>query len=188
MIRKAIIVTAPSGAGKSTVVNALRQEFPVLEFSVSACTRPRRMTETEGKEYHFLSVESFLSRVAQGEFVEWEEVYPGCYYGTLRSELDRITAGGKIPVFDVDVKGALSLKRYFGTGALALFIRPPSLGVLEQRLRHRGTEPEESLRKRLDKAESELDFAGRFDQVILNEDLAQAVAKAAEAVRKFLES
>ncbi|MFH1160043.1 MAG: guanylate kinase [bacterium] len=187
MTQKAIIVSAPSGAGKSTIVHRLMQRFAEMEFSVSACTRPKRGAEAEGKEYYFLSAEPFLEKVANGEFVEWEEVYPGSYYGTLKSELNRIWGLRKIPVFDVDVKGGLNLKKYFGASALAFFIQPPSLKILEQRLRTRSTESEESLRKRLSKAEYEMSFADKFDEVLVNDDLAQTVDQAIVSVRNFLE-
>jgi len=186
MTCRAIIISAPSGAGKSTIVQRLIGQYPQLEFSVSACTRPKRRTEAEGKEYYFLARESFLEKIANQEFIEWEEVYPGSFYGTLKSELDRIRNHGNIPLFDVDVKGGVNLKKYFGPHALAVFIQPPSLAILEQRLRARGTDPEESLRGRLNKAGTEMGFAGQFDKIVVNDDLDLAVEQVTAGIRNFL--
>ena len=179
---KAIIVCAPSGAGKTSIVKQLLSELPRLSFSVSACSRSRRENEVHGKDYYFLTADEFRTRIQRGEFVEWEEVYPGNFYGTLKSELERIWNEGRIPIFDVDVKGGISLKTYFGSNALAIYIRPPSIEALESRLRKRGTETEETLRKRLDRAEFELGFANNFDLAIINESLEQACSDSVDAV------
>jgi guanylate kinase len=171
---KAIIISAPSGAGKSTIVNRLMARFPKLGFSISACSRPPRGKEVDGVDYHFLSVEEFRNRIQRNEFVEWQEVYPGSYYGTLKSEMERLQKEGKVPLFDVDVVGAVSLKIWFGPSALAIFIQPPSVAVLEERLRKRGTDNEESLSKRLAKAEKEMTYARQLDTIVINDDLARA--------------
>lgn len=188
MKRKAIIVSAPSGAGKTTIVKHLLSVFPELEFSVSACSRPKREKEIDGKDYYFITVEQFLDKMTKDEFIEWQEVYPGSYYGTLKSEMDRIWSEGKTPIFDVDVFGGNNLKKYFGDSALAVFIEPPSLTVLEQRLRHRGTENEETLNTRLNKVEKELAFAGKFDRIIVNDEISSSRSKAAELIKVFLDS
>lgn len=182
----ALIISAPSGAGKSTIVRHLLRRFPRLAFSVSACSRPRRGNEVEGRDYYFLSEEEFRNRIANDEFVEWEEVYPGHLYGTLKSELERIRKEGRIPVFDVDVVGGLNLKKYFGDQALAIFIQPPSLEVMEQRLRLRGTDSEESLQKRLAKAEKEMTFASQFDCIVVNDDLEKAEKEAEALVNEWM--
>jgi guanylate kinase len=181
-----LIVSAPSGAGKTTIVHHLLRRVEGLEFSVSATNRPMRANEENGRDYWFLTTEGFQAKVANDEFVEWEEVYPGRYYGTLRAQLDRIWDRGHCAVFDVDVKGGSHLKEIFGGHALALFIAPPSLAVLGERLRARGTETAESLLTRLDKVELELGYAPRFDAVVINDDLAQACDEAERLVREFL--
>lgn len=186
MKQKAIIVSAPSGAGKTTIVRHLLSVIPELEFSVSACSRLKREGETDGRDYCFISVEEFRQKIADEEFVEWEEVYPGNYYGTLKSELQRIWEKGSFPIFDVDVIGGLNLKKYFGEKALAICIKPPSISELKERLRKRGTETEESFLRRLGKAENELAFADRFDVVIVNDLLENAYTEAASIVRNFL--
>lgn len=186
MMGRAIIISAPSGAGKTTIVHRLMQQGLNLAFSVSATTRPRRSNEVDGKDYLFLSEADFRERIDQGGFVEWEEVYPGRFYGTLRSEVDRILDAGGHPIFDVDVEGGLNLKGHFGREALAIFIAPPSLEALEARLRTRGTETEESLRKRVEKAAHELTYAPRFDAVVVNDDLERASSEAHALVRAFL--
>lgn len=168
---KAIIVSAPSGAGKTTLVKHLLRTLPVLEFSVSACSRAKREGETDGKDYYFITVEEFQNKIQNDEFVEWQEVYSGSYYGTMKSELIRIWSKGGTPIFDVDVVGGLNLKKYFGDQALAIFIQPPTLEVLQDRLRNRGTEDDESLMKRILKAEYELGFASWFDEIIVNDNL-----------------
>jgi len=182
-----VIVSAPSGAGKTTIVHHLLHRFPTLEFSVSATSRPRRANEQDGRDYWFLSTPEFLRRRDAGEFVEWEEVYPGSYYGTLRSALDAIVARGHHPVFDVDVVGGLRLKKIFGDRALALFIAPPSLEALGERLKARGTESPASLAKRLDKAAREMSFAPRFDAIIVNDSLPAACQEAEQRVLALIE-
>jgi len=183
---KCVIISAPSGAGKTTIVHHLLKQELGLAFSVSATSRAKRAYELEGKDYFFLSTEDFRARIAAKAFVEWEEVYAGTYYGTLRAEVDRIWGEGHHAIFDVDVEGGLNLKTAFGTNALALFIAPPSLAVLEQRLHARGTETPESLRRRVDKAELELTYAPRFDGVVVNDALDRACAEAERLVRAFL--
>jgi guanylate kinase len=183
---RSIIVSAPSGAGKTTIVRHLLGEGLGLEFSVSATSRPMRANEVDGKDYFFLSVDEFKGRIRAGEFVEYEEVYPGRYYGTLRSELERIWQAGHHAIFDVDVVGGLDLKEIYQTKALALFVSPPSLEALEQRLNDRNTETPETLRIRVEKAEHELTFRDRFDAVIVNDDRDTACAEATSLVRAFL--
>ncbi|MBN1199299.1 MAG: guanylate kinase [Bacteroidales bacterium] len=183
---KAIIISAPSGAGKSTIVHYLMERFPRLGFSVSACSRLPRGNEENGVDYHFLTAEEFREKIRQNEFVEWQEVYPGNYYGTLKSELTRLRDEGKVPLFDVDVVGAVSLKIYLGPSALAIFVQPPSLEVLEKRLLKRGTDNQQSLQKRLAKAEKEMTFAGRFDAVVVNNDLSKATKEVEDLVGVWL--
>ncbi len=184
---KAVIFSAPSGSGKTTIVRHLLKVIPGLEFSISACTRDKRgRTEQDGKDYYFLSVDEFKRKIDNGEFIEWEEVYPGNYYGTLKSEIARIWQAGKAVIFDVDVKGGVNLKNYFKEKALAVFVKVPSLEVLTERLRSRGTEDEESLSERLYKAQFELQFEDRFDVTIVNDDLQRALQEAEKLVREFL--
>lgn len=183
---KAIIVCAPSGAGKTSIVKHLIATMPVLSFSVSACSRSKRENEVNGKDYYFLSADEFRQKIREGAFVEWEEVYQGSYYGTLKSELERIWEEGRVPIFDVDVKGGISLKTYFGSNALAIYIKPPSIAALESRLKNRGTETEETLRKRLERAEFELGFANNFDRAIINESLETACADSVDAITQFI--
>jgi guanylate kinase len=183
---KAIIVSAPSGAGKSTIVAYLMQRIPLLAFSISACSRSKRKNETDGVHYYFISAEDFREKIRNDEFVEWQEVYPGSYYGTLKSEIDRIWNEKKIPVFDVDVFGGMNLKKYFGENALAIFIQPPSREVLETRLRERNADSDESLEKRISKAGYELSFAGKFDMIVINDDLEDACNRAFNEVEMFL--
>jgi guanylate kinase len=186
MREKAIIVSAPSGAGKTTIVKNLLSVIPSLEFSISACSRSKRVGETDGKDYFFISIEEFRKKIKNDEFVEWEEVYPGNYYGTLKSELQRIWEKGCFPIFDVDVIGGLNLKKYFGEKALAICIKPPSISELKERLIKRGTETEESFQKRLGKAEKELTFAEHFDKIIVNDKLENACEEAVGIVNAFL--
>ena len=183
---KCVICSAPSGAGKTTIVHHLLRQIPELAFSISATSRPMRPKEREGVDYHFLSPKEFERRIAEDAFVEWEEVYPGRYYGTLRSEVERIWASRKHIIFDVDVVGGLHLKQLFGAKALALFIEPPSLEVLAERLIQRGTETAETLKVRVDKATHEMGTADRFDAVVVNHALEQACAEAVALVRDFL--
>ncbi len=186
LIRKAVIISAPSGAGKTTLVRYLLKTLPVLDFSVSACSRPMRESEINGRDYYFLDTDDFRQRIARDEFVEWQEVYPGCFYGTLKSELERIWSQGKVPVFDVDVMGGMNLKNYFGEQALAVFIQPPSMEIMHERLRSRGTETEESLNKRIGKAAYEMTYKDRFDRVIVNDNLEVACKQALQSICEFL--
>ena len=183
---KLVIFSAPSGAGKSTLVNYLLPQFPELSFSISATSRLPRGKEQHGKDYYFLSSEEFKARVAQDELLEWEEVYAGTYYGTLRSEVERIWAQGKVVVFDIDVVGALNLKKQFGDRALALFVQAPSVEILEQRLRGRGTDSEEKIQQRVAKAAIEMARAPEFDKVVVNDDLDTAKAEALAILKDFL--
>jgi len=184
--KKAIIVSAPSGAGKTSIVKQLLLHLPDLEFSVSACSRTPRENEQNGKDYYFISSVEFREKIARDEFAEWQEVYPGCFYGTLKSELDRIWKANKIPIFDVDVMGGLNLKKYFGEAALAVFIQPPSQEVLKVRLESRGTESAESLARRISKAEYELTFAPKFDAIVINDDLECAKQESIKLVTSFI--
>lgn len=183
---KLIIFSAPSGSGKTTIVHRILPQFPELQFSVSATSRAMRPGETNGKDYYFLSAEQFKSYRDQGKFLEWEEVYKDQFYGTLLSELDRIWAMGKHVVFDVDVKGGLNIKRQFPDKALAVFIQPPSVEELKNRLLKRGTETEESLKKRVGKAEEEMEYAPQFDKIIVNDDLEKAVEETRRTIREFI--
>lgn len=183
---KLVIFSAPSGAGKSTLVNYLLPQFPELSFSISATSRSPRGREIHGKEYYFLSSEEFKAHVAGDELLEWEEVYVGTYYGTLRSEVERIWAEGKVVVFDIDVAGALNLKKQFGDRALALFVQAPSVEILEQRLRGRGTDSEEKIQQRVAKATIEMARAPEFDKVVVNDDLDTAKAEALAILKDFL--
>ena len=183
---KLIVFTAPSGSGKTTIVKHILSTFPETSFSVSATTRPQRPHEVHGKDYYFLSVDIFQRWIGYGAFAEWEEVYPGQFYGTLKSEIKRLHQSGKHVIFDVDVKGALSIKEKYPLECLTVFIKVPSMEILEQRLRHRGTDSEESLQKRLGKAKEELAYEPRFDQVLINDDLDVTLKKAEEIVRNFL--
>lgn len=184
---KCIIFSAPSGAGKTTIVRHLLTQRNDLAFSVSATSRERRGNETEGEDYYFLSVEQFRKRIDEGDFVEWEEVYTDQFYGTLKSEIERIWSLGKHVIFDVDVMGGVNLKKAFGDRALSVFVKPPSIEALEQRLRKRDTETEESIRRRVAKADEELATIERFDVVLLNDNLDEAKANALKLVIKFLE-
>lgn len=183
---KLIIFSAPSGSGKTTLVHRMLQEIPGLAFSVSACTRPPRVGEVHGRDYYFLSVDEFIRSMENDEFLEWEMVYEGKYYGTLRREAERIWNEGKHVVFDVDVEGGLNLKGKFGDHALALFVMPPSLEVLARRLRDRGSETDETLAVRVEKARTEMKYAAEFDQVIVNDDLERAVAECKQVIMHFI--
>jgi guanylate kinase len=183
---KAIIFSAPSGSGKTTIVKYLLDHNPDLGFSISASTRDKRgRKETHGKDYYFLTPEEFKLKIDNNEFIEWEEVYEGNYYGTLKSEIQRIWDEGKNVIFDVDVKGGLNLKRYFGDKALAIFVKVPSIEILEERLRNRGTESHASLSQRLFKAKFEMTFQDKFDVVLVNEDLDQSLQQAQQLYDDF---
>lgn len=186
-MKKVIIFSAPSGAGKSTIVNYLLSKDIGLEFSVSATSRSPRGNEVHGREYYFFSTEEFREKIEAGEFLEWEEVYEGCYYGTLKSEIDRIWAKGHTVVFDVDVVGGMNVKKIFGDQALSLFVKAPSVEVLRQRLIGRGTDTMEKIAQRVAKAEYEMTFENKFDVVIVNNQLDQALRQAERVVREFLQ-
>ena len=183
---KSIIVSAPSGAGKTTIVHRLMTEIPTLAFSISACSRNARPMEQEGKDYYFLGVEGFKKAIENQEFIEWEEVYTDHYYGTLRQEVQRLWDEGKVIIFDVDVVGGLNLKALFKEHALSVFIKPPSVDILEKRLRARETESEERIALRIKKASWELSQAESFDVCVLNEHLEKAVSEAITHVNQFI--
>lgn len=183
---KLIIFSAPSGAGKTTIVKHLLEKFPQLSFSISATTRELRGAETHENDYYFITKEDFLHRVARQEFVEFEEVYNGTFYGTLRSEIQRIWDEGKHVIFDIDVEGGLRLKRKYEDDALAIFVQPPSLEVLKERLTGRGTDSVEKLQERFIKAEKELLYADKFDIILKNYDLETACAEAEKIIGDFL--
>lgn len=185
---KSIVISAPSGAGKSTIVGALLAKYPQLAFSISACSRPPRGQEQDGVHYYFLGPESFKKRIEAGEFFEWEEVYPGMYYGTLNSELERLWSAGKIVVFDVDVIGGLEIKSKLQQNALSVFIQPPSIEELEKRLRSRQTDSEDKILLRLSKAVEELSHAHQFDHVVVNDNLEQAIEEVERLFLKFIAS
>ena len=187
MNRKVIIFSAPSGAGKSTIVNHLLHLHPELEFSISATSRAPRGNEQNGKEYYFFSESEFRDLIARDMFIEHEEVYPGSFYGTLKSEVERIWAKGHAIVFDIDVKGGINVQRIFGANAFSVLIKAPSVEVLRQRLSGRGTDSPEAIEKRVAKAASEMEFAeGKFDYVLVNDDLETAFREAEEAVGRFI--
>jgi len=185
---KMVIVSAPSGAGKTTIVSHITGRIDSLGFSVSATTRAPRTGEIHGKDYYFMTGEEFRKGIEKGEFIEWEEVYSGYLYGTPGSEIERLWAEGRNVIFDVDVKGGINLKRLYGEKALAIFVMPPSVDELEKRLRLRGKDSEEKIRMRVDKAIEEISFATRFDEVIINNDLETAKAEAIALVSGFLNS
>lgn len=183
---KCIIFSAPSGAGKTTIVRHLLNTDPRLEFSISACSRNPRPEEEEGKDYYFLGIDAFKTSIEEDAFIEWEEVYANNFYGTLKSEIERIWAMGKTVIFDVDVIGGLNIKKRFGDQALAIFVQPPNEGELENRLRYRSTETEEKIQMRMAKAKQELAESVHFDKVLLNENLETAFADAEEMISNFL--
>ncbi len=186
---KLIVFSGPSGSGKTSIVKALLREYEgKVEFSVSAASRPKRFNETNGRDYYFLSPEEFRIKIEEQAFVEWEEVYKDCFYGTLYSEIERITSKGKHVIFDVDVKGGLNIKKRFGKDCVTFFVMPPSVEELEKRLRKRATESEESLQKRLSKAGYEMTFAQSFDFIVINNELQEAISEASDKVKIFMKS
>lgn len=183
---KVIIISAPSGCGKSTIINALLAKGEIdMQFSVSATNRKPREGEKHGVNYYFLSDEEFRRAIAAGEFVEYEEVYPGRYYGTLRSEIDRIVDAGHNVVLDIDVKGGVNVKRMYGDEAVSVFIQPPSVEALRQRLIGRGTETPEAIAQRVDRAEFEISYAPQFDHAVVNDDLDKAIAEVSDILKDF---
>lgn len=186
MREKVVIFSAPSGSGKSTIVNHILKLHPEMEFSVSATSRPPRGQEKDGVEYRFLTTEEFRDLIKADKFVEYEEVYEGRYYGTLKSEVERIWEKEHVIIFDVDVKGGVNLKKYFGDKALSVFIQAPSIDVLRERLLKRGTDSLEEIEKRIAKAEEEMTYAGKFDRILINDDMNKAFAEAEKLVNDFL--
>ena len=185
---KLIVISAPSGAGKTSIVHYLLKEIPNLSFSVSACSRERRKKEIDGKDYHFLGVDGFKKKVEENAFLEWEEVYKNQYYGTLKSEIERIWDEGKTVIFDLDAVGGLNIKKQYPKECLSIFIMPPSIDVLRERLSSRGSESEEMLEKRLNKAEEEISRNQEFDCVILNDDFDIACNEAKQKITNFIKS
>lgn len=177
-----IVVSAPSGSGKTTIVKAILAKYPSMLFSVSATTRPKRETETDGKDYFFLPRDEFERRIQAGELVEWEEIY-GNFYGTLKSEVEKVLASGKSMLFDIDVKGGLSIKKKYPSDALLIFIRPPSIEVLEARLSNRKTEDDETFKRRMARVAMEMSVAGQFDHQVVNDDLQAAIAEVDKLIR-----
>ena len=183
---KLIVISAPSGAGKTSIVHQLLKVIPELSFSVSASSRERRGNEVHGKDYYFLGVEGFHKKIKEDAFLEWEQVYENQYYGTLKSEIKRIWSEGKIVIFDVDVVGGLNIKKQYPKECLSIFIMPPSIEVLAERLIGRGSESDESVKKRLDKAEEETSKSGQFDTIILNDDFEIACRQTKEIITNFI--
>lgn len=184
---KLIIFSAPSGSGKSTIINKLMSEYGLRgRFSISATSRKPRGSEQDGVEYYFLTEEDFRKRISEGDFLEYEEVYPRCFYGTLRSEVDRTLDRGENVILDIDVQGGLNVKKIYGDRALTLFIQPPSIERLRERLERRGTDAPEVIERRLAKAETELSFAPKYDAVVVNDDLEEACQAAARTIEDFL--
>ncbi|OSZ78535.1 guanylate kinase [Chitinophagaceae bacterium IBVUCB1] len=183
---KIIIITAPSGSGKTTLVKRLLAQCPELAFSVSACTRQPRAGEVDGKDYHFYTEDAFKQLIDEDAFIEWEMVYEGKYYGTLKSEMQRIWGDGKTPLVDIDVKGALAIQKQYPSNSLSIFIQAPSIEELRKRLVLRGTETPATLEERINKANYELTFAPQFDTVIINDNLDAATAQLLETTRSYL--
>ncbi len=186
-LHKLVLFCGPSGSGKTTIVHHLMQQFPMMRFSVSATTREKRPNEVHGKDYYFLSVDEFKEKIQNDEFLEWEEVYKDRFYGTLQKEVERILNDGYVAIFDVDVEGGLHIRKQFGRQLLDVFVMPPSVDDLHKRLVARATESEDSLFKRLDKAEKEMNYAFRFNHVIVNAVLEDAKLDAVKIVKEFLE-
>ena len=184
--KKVVVITAPSGAGKSSIVRKLLVQNKELAFSISCTTREKRVGEEDGKDYHFVSVEEFKRKIANNEFVEHEEVYPGRFYGTLKSEVEKIWAHRKVAIFDIDVKGAENLKKQFGKDALTIFIQPPSKESLINRLKNRGSEDDKSLKARIKRSEEELAYADKFDKIVMNRDFDTAYMRVKNHVISFL--
>lgn len=185
MGNKLVIISAPSGSGKTTIIKRLLESELPLVFSISATSRPKRAGETDGKDYYFLDTASFQQKIAAGEFLEWEEVYSGTYYGTLKQEVERIAQEGNHVLFDVDVVGGLKIKQQYGNRALSVFIKVPSVNELERRLRYRSTDSDEVIARRIAKARQELTYESKFDKVLVNDQLDQAVAKLYQILKKF---
>jgi len=184
--KKAVIISAPSGSGKTTIVNYLLKNIPELKFSISATSRPSRSYEIQKKDYYFISKEDFLNKIQNKEFIEWEEVYDGVYYGTLKSEIEYIWSINKNVIFDVDVRGGINLKKYFGDSGLSIFIIVDDISELERRLRNRSTESEDSIQSRLAKAKHEMKFKDDFDNIVVNDDLSKACKMVLTLVKSFL--
>lgn len=184
---KCIIFSAPSGAGKTTIVHHLLSKNLGLEFSISACSRDPRPNEVDKKDYHFLGIDGFKDKIKEQAFVEWEEVYTNNFYGTLKSEMERIWSEGKAVIFDVDVIGGLNIKKQFGDNAYSIFVKPPSYEELEKRLRGRSTESEDKINQRMEKVSKELAFSSEFDCILINDNLDEACVKAEQLVIDFLE-
>jgi guanylate kinase len=183
---KLIIFSAPSGSGKTTIVRHLLAKFPSLAFSVSATSRKPRINEKDGVDYYFLTIDNFRKKIEEGAFLEWEEVYAGQYYGTLRSEVERLRKAGRHVVFDIDVVGGSRLKQEFSSESLAIFVQPPSLEIMENRLRNRGTDSDEQLQKRLGKAREELNYATQFDHILINDHIETALKEAEHLIQNFI--
>lgn len=186
MKEKVLIFSAPSGSGKSTVVNYLTSQFDNFGFSISATSRAPRGTEKNGVEYYFYSEDEFRKKIASADFIEYEEVYPGKFYGTLKSEVSRLWEEGKVILFDVDVKGGINLKKYFGSKALSIFIQAPSIDVLRERLNARCTDTREAIDERIAKAEEEMRYADHFDRILVNDDLETCLAEAKSLITGFI--
>ena len=185
-MKKLIVISAPSGAGKTTIVHYLLKKIPELSFSISACSRNKRDNEVNGKDYYFLGIEGFKNKIQENAYIEWEEVYEDHFYGTLKSELERISNEKKAIIFDVDVEGGLNIKKQYKKECLAIFIMPPSVDILRERLSTRGSESEESLQTRIDKAENEIARHKEFDIVVLNDDFTIACQETKQAIRNFI--
>lgn len=183
---KILIITAPSGSGKSTIIKEVLKSFPQIRFSISACTRSPRGSEQHGEDYYFLTVAEFEQKIEQDAFVEWEMVYAGKYYGTLKSELDRIWQEHHVPLFDIDVQGAVNVKKQYKSKALSIFIQAPSVEELRKRLISRGTDALEAIEERIEKAASELTYAPHFDHIVINDTLEHAVAEVSRLIGNFL--